>query len=147
RNVQLICACADYLPFPENFADVIVAENLIEHVRNQHRLFAEIERVRRSQCRIMARTVNRFALGPEPHVGVWGVGYLPRTMMNGYVQAFKKIPYEHIHLQSLDDLRTSIKRSSQRDLRVGGARLSPEDYQHHSRGKQEIFKTYTNLVQ
>ncbi|HEY9778081.1 MAG TPA: methyltransferase domain-containing protein [Planktothrix sp.] len=147
KKVQLVCACADYLPFAENFADAIVAENLIEHVRNQRGLFAEIGRVRSAQSRVMARTVNRFAFGPEPHVGVWGVGYLPRHLMNGYVSAIKKIPYEHIHLQSQGELRSYISSSGQDDLAVSGALLSRDDYAHHSPARQIFFKTYSGLVQ
>jgi ubiquinone/menaquinone biosynthesis C-methylase UbiE len=147
QNIILVCACADYLPFPDNFADVIVAENLIEHVRNQSGLFTEIARVRRQQCRILARTVNRFAFGPEPHVGVWGVGYLPRSLRNNYVKLIKRIPYEHIHLQSLRELRSSVQRSGQTDLNASAAKLLPYDYQHHSTAKQSLFKLYDRLSQ
>lgn len=142
ENVTLICACADYMPFSDGTFDYITAENLIEHVRDQSGLFAEIARTRKPGGQFYARTVNRFAPGPEPHVGVWGVGYLPRRFMDPYVRAIKSIPYEHIHLQSCCELRASIQSSGQADLHVECARLIPDDYQHHSIPKRKLFEMY-----
>jgi SAM-dependent methyltransferase len=127
------------LPFPDTIADVIVAENLIEHVRDQKKLFAEFARVRKSGSRLMARTVNRFAFGPEPHVGVWGVGYLPRALMQPYVRLVRKLSYEHVHLQSASDLRLSIQGSGDLCLVVRAARLSQQDYQHQRPIRRFLF--------
>jgi SAM-dependent methyltransferase len=145
NQIQLVCACADVLPFATNRFDVVVAENLIEHVNNQSGLFSEIARVRLDNSRFYARTVNRFALGPEPHVGVWGVGYLPRALMNNYVKAIKGIPYEHIHLQSRANLLRSIAQSGQMDLRVMAPVLAEQDYEHHPPARRKIFQTYGEL--
>lgn len=146
-NVELICACADYLPLRDTTVDAIVAENLIEHVQDQRGLFGEIARVRRPGATVLARTVNRFAFGPEPHVGVWGVGLLPRQWMNGYVKAVKGIPYEHIHLQSAGELRNSIRNARQLDLHVEPPRLSENDVAHHSALRRNAFKIYGVLTQ
>lgn len=146
NDAQLVCACADYLPFPDQSIDAIVAENLIEHVRDQSGLFAEIARVRRVDSAVLARTVNRFAIGPEPHVGVWGVGFLPRPLMNDYVKLVKGIPYEHIHLQSVRELHASVTSSGQADLRVKCAVLNQQDYQHHPPHRQRLFKLYSRLA-
>lgn len=81
-DITVVCACADHLPFVPGSFDVILAENLIEHCSDSRKVLSEIKRIRRSGGAFMARTVNRFALGPEPHVGVWGVGYLPRNLAN-----------------------------------------------------------------
>ncbi len=110
RDITLVCACADHLPFVANSFDVILAENLIEHCSDTTNLLAEVKRITRSSGAFLARTINRFAIGPEPHVGVWGVGYLPRPLMNGYVKLVKGIPYEHIHLQSFGSLNRSIQK-------------------------------------
>jgi SAM-dependent methyltransferase len=145
-DAQLVCACADYLPFPDHSFDTIVAENVIEHLRDQAGLFAEIGRVRRSGSSILARTVNRYAIGPEPHVGVWGVGFLPRRLMNLYVKLIKGIPYEHVHLQSARELHASVASSGQADLRVRWAILNQQDYQHQPRHRQQLFRLYSRLA-
>lgn len=145
-NVQLVCACADYLPFFDGVASHVTAENLIEHVRDQIGLFREIKRVRAEQSSFLARTVNRFALGPEPHVGVWGVGYLPRLLMNGYVKLVKGIEYRHIYLQSAGELRDSLRMGGQFDARVQHPLLLANDFAHHTSLRQKLFKTYSYLT-
>jgi len=144
-NIELVCACADYLPFDHDIADLILAENLIEHVKDTETLFSEIERVRKTRSALIARTVNRYALGPEPHVGVWGVGYLPRALMNQYVQLVKKIPYEHIHLHSHGSLNLALRAAACKDLKVRRAALMPADYEHHAGWKKTVFKTFDRI--
>ncbi len=108
RDIMLVCACADHLPFVAKSFDVILAENLIEHCSDTTKVLAEVKRITRDSGAFLARTINRYAMGPEPHVGVWGVGYLPRPLMNGYVKFVKGIPYEHIHLESFGSLNRAI---------------------------------------
>jgi hypothetical protein len=102
--------------------------------------------VRKNRSALIARTVNRYAFGPEPHVGVWGVGYLPRALMNPYVQLVKKIPYEHIYLQSQGSLKSALITAGCKDLRVRRAALMPADYAHHPAWKKTIFKTFDRLA-
>ena len=119
-----------------------MAEALIEHTKAPVAVLAEAGRVRRPGGAFMARTVNRYAIAPEPHVGLWGLGYLPRRAMDSYVRWLKGIPYEHIRLQSYINLRHSIRASGQTDLRVCWPHLTPADYQHHSHRKQQLFRWY-----
>src|SRR5258706_1800571 len=41
-SALLVCACADYLPFPDNSFNLLTAEGPIEHVPDAERLFDEI---------------------------------------------------------------------------------------------------------
>lgn len=142
---NLVCACADHLPFPDGRFDTIIAENLLEHARAPAAVLTEAGRVRRRPGAFMARTVNRFALAPEPHVGVWGVGFLPRGWMDAYVRWRRGLPYQHIQLQSYFDLARLIARSGQSDLRIARPWLSAADYQHHPAHLQRLFRLYGDL--
>ncbi|MBZ0299519.1 MAG: methyltransferase domain-containing protein [Anaerolineae bacterium] len=144
-TAQVVCACADYLPFRDAQFDLIVSENVIEHTAHAAGLLAEANRVRKPGHALMARTVNRFAIGPEPHVGVWGVGFLPRRWMDPYVRRVKGIPYEHIHLQSVFALRHLL--ADDPDLRVTYPRLMEADYQHHPESRQRLFRSYAQMAQ
>ncbi|MBS1954089.1 MAG: class I SAM-dependent methyltransferase [Cyanobacteria bacterium SZAS-4] len=174
RDITLVCACADHLPFAENSFDAILAENLLEHCRDTTSVLAEVKRISRKSGAFLARTINRYAMGPEPHVGVWGVGYLPRSLMNGYVKLVKGIPYEHIHLESFGSLNRAIEavcgsqnRSAEAicgspnqstasidsadavtrcQLATKVPLITEADYAHHPKWKQCLFKLYTAMM-
>lgn len=146
-DITLVCACADHLPFLDHYFDLIVAENLIEHVSDAAAVLSELKRVRKENGSFAARTINRFALAPEPHVGVWGVGFLPRPLMNPYVKAVKGIPYEHIHLQSYSDLSAIFKKIDDQQLRARIPYITAADYAHHPQWKQQLFKSYNHAIE
>ncbi|HEY9734083.1 MAG TPA: methyltransferase domain-containing protein [Drouetiella sp.] len=145
-DISVVCACADHLPFMPGSFDVILAENLIEHCSDTTKVFSEIKRIRRNGGAFMARTINRFAMGPEPHVGVWGVGYLPRSLANSYVKLVKGIPYEHIYLESFGSLQQSIQSIGNLNFETKVPQITEADYAHHPQWKQQLFKIYSGLM-
>lgn len=100
----LVCCSADALPFADEAFDCVVAENVLEHTAYQATLVSEAHRVTRRGGHFFGVTWNRFALAPEPHVRLWGVGFLPRPWMEGYVRWRLGIPYRHIRLVSARQL-------------------------------------------
>lgn len=86
-GVPLVCGCAERLPFADRAFGGVVAGDVIEHVADQRATLAEVHRVLRPGGRAFLASPNRFSLAPEPHVGVWGVGFLPRGWMAPYVRA------------------------------------------------------------
>src|SRR5207237_509573 len=54
---------------------------------------------------------NRYSLGLEPHVRLWGVGLLPRLLAERYVQRFRKTSYSHVHLLSARALTRLLGRA------------------------------------
>jgi SAM-dependent methyltransferase len=95
-HVPLACACAEDLPLPDGFAGAVVAGDVIEHVGDQAATLREIHRVLSPRGRVFLASPNRFSLAPEPHVGVWGVGYLPRRWMAGYVRLVRGIDFRAV---------------------------------------------------
>ncbi len=111
-GVQLVCCAAKELPFKAETFDVVAASDVIEHVADQRGFVADSRRVLRPGGMLFLATPNRFSLGLEPHVRLWGVGLLPRRLARRYVLARRRTPYEHVRLLSAGELR--------RLLRAGG---------------------------
>lgn len=112
RPAQLVCCCAEFLPFCESTFDLVVAENVLEHTAQPRQLIEEAHRVLKPAGIFFATTWNRLAAAPEPHVRLWGVGWLPRGLAKGYVRVRKGISYEHVRLLSVFQLTRLIARTS-----------------------------------
>lgn len=109
--VNLVCCCADYLPFPAQFFSSVGTVSLLEHVANSEAVVAEFGRVIRKSGSLFVYTSNRFSLAPEPHVRVWGVGFLPRRWMPAYVKWVRGMAYEKKRLLSCFELRRYMRKA------------------------------------
>ncbi len=109
HGVELVASAAEALPFPDACFDLVVASDVIEHVEDVNRFAAECARVLRPGGLVFLATPNRFSLGLEPHVRLWGVGYLPRRWAERYVQAMRKTSYSHVRLLSASALRSLLR--------------------------------------
>lgn len=81
-NGTLVCANAEHLPFPAKSAQQIVSFDTLEHLRDAPLALSEMHRVGKS---LLLTSNNRWAPLPEPHVHLWGVGWLPRPWQKPYV--------------------------------------------------------------
>lgn len=129
QPAQLACCCAEFLPFREGAFDLVLAENVLEHTAQQQQLIEETHRVLKPGGIFFATTWNRLAAAPEPHVRLWGVGWLPRGLAKRYVRVRKSINYEHVRLLSFRQLarmiaRTSFRRGAIELPRFCGAELA-----------------------
>lgn len=104
-HATLICANAEHLPFATASVQTITATDLLEHVRSATRTAREAARVLVPGGRSVWTTNNRFAPVPEPHVRLWGVGWLPRAWQARYVLGRRRdlLPYA-IRLRSAGEL-------------------------------------------
>jgi ubiquinone/menaquinone biosynthesis C-methylase UbiE len=100
----LVCACAEHLPFEDGAFDVVVSTATLEFTRDVDRVLAECARVLRPGGRAYLTTVNRFSLGLEPHVRLWGVGWLPRAWQAGYVRRRGRGDFAKVRLLSFREL-------------------------------------------
>ncbi|MFZ1819680.1 MAG: hypothetical protein WAU44_17245, partial [Nitrospira sp.] len=67
-----------------------------------------------------------------PHVRVWGVGFLPRRWMNGYVKLVKGISYENIKVLSFMELRRLLNKCLFTNHRILLPSISCEEAQYFS---------------
>ena len=109
RPAQLVCCCAEFLPFRDGTFNLVVSENLLEHTVRQRQCVEEAHRVLKSGGVFFTTTWNRLALAPEPHVRLWGVGWLPRRLAKRYVKLRKGMSYDHVCLLSLFELKHLVR--------------------------------------
>lgn len=125
--VDLVCCNAEHLPFADRTFARVVSVGTIEHCIDAGRALSECRRVLVPGGDARMRTVNRYTIMPEPHVGVWGVGYVPRRMADRYVQWRSGQRYEHHRPLSSRELRSGLRSAGFRDVRVDAAPLLPSE--------------------
>lgn len=98
-------AMAESLPIGDGEIRSFVSLDVIEHVGDQGKYLSELARVLQPGGRFALVTPNRFSLAPEPHVGVWGVGYLPERWQAAWVRRRAGVSYDFTRLLSVWELR------------------------------------------
>jgi ubiquinone/menaquinone biosynthesis C-methylase UbiE/uncharacterized protein YbaR (Trm112 family) len=109
QPANLVACCADYLPFPDRYFSSVGNVSLLEHVQDAEAVTAELGRVTEGRGSLFAYTSNRFSLAPEPHVRVWGVGFMPRRWMGAYVRLISGLPYQKKRLLSCFEVRRFLE--------------------------------------
>ncbi len=98
-------ALAEHLPVADASVLSVVSLDVIEHVGSQSRYLSEMTRALKPGGHFALVTPNRYSLSPEPHVGVWGVGYLPRALQGRWVRYRAGVSYDYNRLLSVWELR------------------------------------------
>jgi ubiquinone/menaquinone biosynthesis C-methylase UbiE/uncharacterized protein YbaR (Trm112 family) len=132
-DAPLVCCNAEHLPFPPGSFAHVVSLGTMEHCLDAAALVAEAHRVLASDGSVSLRTVNRYSPLPEPHVGVWGVGFVPRRWADAYVRWRSGQRYVHHHPLSPRELRRGLRAAGFRRVRVTPAALLPSDRQRVGR--------------
>jgi SAM-dependent methyltransferase/uncharacterized protein YbaR (Trm112 family) len=126
-DAPLVCCNAEHLPFAAGSFAHVASLGTIEHCLDAAALVAEAHRVLASDGSVSLRTVNRYSPLPEPHVGVWGVGYVPRRWADAYVRWRSGQRYEHHHPLSARELRHGLRAVGFHRVRVTPAAMLPSD--------------------
>jgi ubiquinone/menaquinone biosynthesis C-methylase UbiE/uncharacterized protein YbaR (Trm112 family) len=142
--VNLVCCCADYLPFLDGFFDSVASVALLEHLPDADAVIGEFGRVTKPRGRLFTWTTNRFSVAAEPHVGVWGVGFLPRTWMPAYVRWRSGLAYNKKRLLSRFELGRFLRQAGFSSIRFIIPRVTDADSAHLSAIQQRgaaFFRT------
>jgi len=137
----LVCCCAEKLPFPDASFDLVVATAVLEFVHDPGQVLAECARVLSPEGTMIVSAVNRYSLSPEPHVGLWGVGFLPRRAQARYVRWRRAASYEHVRLLSYGELRRLARRHFPRQTFVNQD-LDDRSLAHLSWTMRSLIRTY-----
>lgn len=147
KHILLVCCSAEQLPFPAETFDGVVGLHVLEHTKNQQAVMSETARTLRQGGLYFFSTPNRFTLGPEPCVQVWGVGFLPRCVARRYVWLIKGVPYRHIRLLSRFELRRLLSRSGLREWIISAPRIAECEQKLVSGFTQFLISIYHALRQ
>ena len=142
---QLVCCCAEHLPFAGGSFDLALAENVLEHTATPQEVIDEAHRVLRPGGVLFATTWNRFAFAPEPHVGLWGVGWMPRALARRFVRKMRGTSYDHVRLLSVFEVRRLLRRSPFRNGQLGLPTFSQVEVASRSSFEQRLVGFYHNL--
>lgn len=127
RAGALVCGNGEQLPFPDASFDRVIALGMLEHCADGDAVLREARRVLRPGGRLHVRSVNRYSLLPEPHVGLWGVGWLPRPVADRYVRWRGGTGYAHHWPRSAAALARALGRAGFVEYRVEAARMMPSE--------------------
>ena len=123
-RAKLVCANAEYLPFPDGVFQIVTSVDVLEHVRDAQAAVNEAFRVSASSAKTLCFTNNRYAPIPDPQIGVWGVGYLPRTLQSRYASGRRPdIGSYRVVMRSGRELERLFRRAGYQDVQVAAAGL------------------------
>ncbi|HEX7254120.1 MAG TPA: methyltransferase domain-containing protein, partial [Thermoanaerobaculia bacterium] len=109
--VRLAAASADALPFSGGDFDAVLLRHLLEHVADPARAIESAARVLASGGTMGIEVFQRWTPAPEPHVGLWGVAWLPRRAQRPYVRWRTGDDYSAIRLPSRREIFRVIRRN------------------------------------
>jgi SAM-dependent methyltransferase len=139
------CGLAEALPLADASVGSVAVLDVIEHVGDPQALVAEVGRVVKPGGAVALATPNRFSLAAEPHVGVWGVGWLPARHQDRYVQWRSGKPYGFVRLLSRRELARILDSSSIAG-RVRPATVPDHDLSAFPARRAAAAKAYNALV-
>jgi len=145
-SAELALADAEALPFVDDTFQAVIAADIIEHVRDPDKLLAEAARAMAPESTLRLTTPNRYSLTPEPHVGLWGVGWLPHGIAVSYVRSRTGVEYRSIRLLSLGTLRSCLKRSFP-SVEIRLPTLTASELAAFPPLKRSLARTYGTLSQ
>lgn len=138
----LAAAFGEALPLGDACMDAVVSLDVIEHVNSPQRYLAEICRVVRPAGRAILTTPNRFSLTAEPHVHVWGVGWLPRPWQAGFVRWRSGKNYDDTRLMSSAALARQLRQNTDFRFRLVMPAVSQEEIARFKALKAWLARIY-----
>lgn len=142
---MVVAAEAERLPFANLSFAAVIAADVIEHLADPRRALEEMGRVLLPRGPLFLSTPNRFSLAPEPHVGLWGVGYLPRGWANRYVRIRRRLFYDDVRLLSAPSLRRMLGAHFPGPARLLLPALSSRQLEHFPPLKRRLARAYLAL--
>lgn len=130
HDVELVCACAEQLPFASNQFDLTLALALLEHLQSPEKALEEMQRTLDKDGALLVTTPNRMSPAPDPHMGLWGLGLLPRAVARQVARLVRGVDFEKVRTLNTLELNRLMNNAKFRRSRL----LLPEIDTRHLRG-------------
>ncbi|WP_435008088.1 class I SAM-dependent methyltransferase [Tundrisphaera lichenicola] len=144
-SAPLMAASAEQLPYPDRSFDAVVADSLVEHLGDPAAAFREWARVLRPGGSILIWSPNRYALTVDPHVRLWGLGWLPRDWMPAYVRWRRGGAWPPPCL-SVGEVRRMALDAGFESVAVDPPRISPDWARSRSKFQRSLISAYDAAV-
>jgi SAM-dependent methyltransferase len=92
KMVSVVCATADNLPYAKSSFDIVILQDVIEHLQNPSQVLSEIFHVLSPEGILYISTPNRFAplnCIADPHWGLPFASVLRRPSLRRYLSRFR----------------------------------------------------------
>lgn len=143
-TATLACAYAESLPLASESVAAVTMYDVIEHVDDPGRVVTEACRVVRPGGYLAISTPNRFSLAAEPHVFLWGVGWLPRRLQEPYVR-LRGRAYSGTRLLSASEMARLLQHHDiEFELRVPP--VPDEEIQHFGARRATLARLYNRVA-
>lgn len=142
----LAAARAEQLPLDDASISAAIALDVIEHVAEPAIVLRELDRVIQPGGWLAMTTPNRFSLAAEPHVSVWGVGWLPRAWQSRYVSWRSTISYAHTCLLSSWEISRLLRHQTRITARILIPPVPEEEIRHFSPSRARLARLYNRLA-
>ena len=144
---MLAAGMAEALPFADGSIPAVVSLDVIEHVHDPDAYLAEIDRVLEPGGRAAFSTPNRFSLTAEPHVFVWGVGWLPRSLQASYVRWRSGKAYTDTILMSSFRLAKRLRRRTDIQFSIIVPTIPDAHIAYFNRAKGWVARLFNSVSQ
>jgi SAM-dependent methyltransferase len=144
-TATLCAAFAENLPLRDAGTPAVVSLDVIEHVGDQRRYLAEIDRIAADGATLALATPNRFSLAAEPHVHVWGVGWLPVRFQARYVRARSGRSYDFVRLLSVPGLARLLRRHTRFTGRFLVPQVPDDEIEEMPGRRAQLARWYNRL--
>jgi SAM-dependent methyltransferase/uncharacterized protein YbaR (Trm112 family) len=142
----LAAALGEALPLADGSVGGVVSLDVIEHVDDQGKYLSEIDRTLAPGSVCALATPNRYSLSAEPHVSIWGVGWLPRAWQQAYVRRRSGKSYAYCRLLGLLELQRLLRTFTGLAPRILLGIIPPEEIAHFRPSKTIAARIYNWLV-
>lgn len=105
---RLVAADGGVLPLRAGGFDRTLSIEAVEHAQDQRGFLQSCLLSVRPGGRVDVVVANRYSLGPDPAVGLFGVGFLPRSVAPAYVARRCKTRYRFFRPLSASELRALV---------------------------------------
>jgi SAM-dependent methyltransferase len=143
---RLACAYAEALPIADGSLGAVTMYDSIEHVSNVRETIDEARRVLKPGGYMAISTPNRFSLAAEPHVFLWGVGWLPRPLQVPYVHWRNGQDYSGTQLLSTWEMARELRRYPELQYELSVPQVPEEEITHFSARRASLARIYNKVA-